>query len=765
MIFKFIKISCFNKTMDELKKELASKKLKKLQNETKPVIIIEPKGQKPDKNKIKNLKQIKQDIQEDKYIRAFFKSVPSITDEQLVQAFERFGSDSKANWSRKRLFTKIITKIPSEFYRELAETYITQDTKNLEDVYASFVEKPIVSVAIKKKEELIDQKYDELQIKEIADKNEKARLKKIQDLVFGDDDSDDDYVQPLKPSRPKSQTKIVEFGPNGEFIEVELPVKTPKKIVDPKYIDKNCLDSRYYMPWIQGIVLKTFIALPNGGIIDKTSQIHKYVNVNSKTRTKGDVNWYPINNKFSLLMCNINSYRRIQEGVVLTSFTENGEPVSLMVGYETNRGFLVQDEKMFLAEKEYEKERNSSLVEKIANILNNPITSKVEIFGIDKLSTTLHDIAPDITDYGVYKEGYIKKDTTYIVKAIETISKQTRTVREFLAKLGGVIVYLTTKLGHDIFKKRIREEYYLPEILVNLSASEKLPEIFDDPRVTQESKDYNTRFLMGELNYFISTNAQVLYKLEHPTESNKNIFYKQSFVGAKKEKKFDWKTACVNKDDVIDIPDEQIIYYREGENVYCLVIDEILDQISAGKNPTNPYTKRMLKSDFLTRFEELYSNKRKNKEISPVTTITPLPKIQNVEVILAPGLLNMIVKNILDCEQELIGEECKSLDNPPEIEENNLSPSLFSPKSEEELDDICEHCKKNCIDTTRKYKTIVENIDGFKTIYFCSSCCFEEHADWPKSRKKNNKKSSKKNSKKTEDGKKGGRNSIKERSK
>ena len=758
--------------MDKLRKELLAKKLSKLKTDNKPTVIMEQKPVKPGgKNKPKTAKQLKQDMEEDKSIRAFFKNLPNIPDEQLVQAFEIFGSDSKANWNRKRLFSKIITKLPLEFYQDLAESYIIQERKNLEDFYITFVETPTVAVAIKKKEELADQKYDELQLEELTKKKERDRLRKINLQLFGDDDSDDDYVKPSVPPGPKPQIRLVDVGPNGEFIDVEFPAKQPMKLDGSNYVDKMCLEYRYNLPWIQGIVTKTFIASPNGGIIDKTSDLYKYIETgkNSKTRQEVGANWYSINNKFSLLMCNNNSYKRIQDGNILTSFTENGEPVSLMIGYETTRGFIVQDEKIFLAEKDYKKERDSSLVEKITILLNSPVTSKVENFGIDKLSNTLHDIAPDITDYGIYKPGYTKTDTTYIVKAITTISKETSTVREFLSKLGGVIVYLTTKLGHDIFKKRVIEEYYLPEILVNLSAAEKLPEIFEDPRVTEEIKNYNTRFLTGELNYFISTNGQAIYMIEHSTERSKNIFYKASYDGTKKEKNLDWKSVCINKDQVRDIPDEQITYYKEDEKVYCLVIEEILEQISSGEKPINPYTKQTLRSDFLTRFKQLYSNKRKKDEIAPLKT-SPI-KTQKIEVILAPGLLNMIVKNILDCEQELTGQECKSLDNPPtrddeDDEDDNLS-NLFSPSSrldEEDTTNICEHCAKDLSCVKSEYKTKVVADGGFKTIYFCCSSCFEEHDNWPKTNKKKGKKSKKsKKSEKSEDGKKGGRNSTKER--
>ena len=754
--------------MDKLRKELAAKKLKKLQTDNKSDIILEPKPVKSSGKKPKNLKQLKQDQEEDKNIRTFFKILITLPTEDHRQTLERFGSDPKASWNRKRLFSKIITIIPKEFYQDLAELYIAQDKKDLDDFYDYFVATPSVAVAIKRKQEISDKEFDLTESKEFEKKKEIARLKKINKQLFGDDDTDDEYIGELPQQGPKLRTKLV--GPNGELVDIPEYKNNSKNIVNDN-IYKNCVYNRFSMPWINGIVNNTFIALPDGGIIDSKSNLNKYIftGKHQRIREENEVIWYLVNKNFSPLMCNYYSHLRVQDGNVLTAFTTNQrEQLNFMVAYETTRGFIIQDEEIFHAEQEYEKKRSSSLKEKILIFLDSPITSKVESFGVDKLSNTLNDIAPDITDYGIYKPGYSKTDTTYIVKAIKTIVEETITVREFLEKLGGVVVFLTTKLGYDIFKKRVRQEYYLPEILVNLSTAEKLPEIFDDPRVTEESKDYNAIFLKGELNYFVLNQAQMIYYIEHVSERHQNIFFRSSYDTREiKEKIPAWKSACVNKNDIIDIPDDQIIYYKEDDKVYCLVIKQVLEQISTGEIPINPYTNNILKTDFLKRFKELYSLKIKKDDIIPPITILTTPNTPQ-EVIIAPGLFKMIVKNIYDCEKELTGEQCPSIENPPDksndsddsgdSDDDNLS-SLFSPSSKKDNGgNICEYCKKECQGIESEYKTKIVEESGFKTIYFCCCSCFEEYDNWPKIKSKKRKKNKK-------DGKKGGRNSIKERQK
>ncbi len=46
----------------------------------------------------------------------------------------------------------------------------------------------------------------------------------------------------------------------------------------------------------------------------------------------------------------------------------------------------------------------------------------------------------------------------------------------------------------------------------------------------------------------------------------------------------EWKNACVNVNDVINIPDEDLIFYSDIEDqnsdVYCFPINELLDKFS-----------------------------------------------------------------------------------------------------------------------------------------------------------------------------------------
>jgi hypothetical protein len=731
-------------------------------------------------------KHIKKVMDEEVAVKEFFAQLIELPDADVLGALEKFSEDRNGAWGRQRFFVKLINILPDKLYKEFATDYIAQDRKNLEDFFKMFIERPRVAVAVRRKSEIGDEEFQKKIDLDKAAKAEKKRLQKIQAGLFGDDDDDDDPVQDKPLVVSKKQMKLVKIGLDGEIIDLVTPtppVKRPTATVFKQHIDQKCLERWNQVPWINGKVNTIYIAPVNGGI-------KEYISENSEKHLEGTTEWYPSNLEFKKLMCNNHSRSRTQDGNILTAFTRKGKPVLFKVAYDTNRGFIVQDEKIFNDEKIYLAQYRLTYQDKVKRILDGPIDASTEKIGVTKLSQALHHVAPDIKDYGIYGNNSMKNkyDTSYIIKAVETISNSTSTVREFFTKVADVIVYLTKMngVGHDIFKKRVQEEYYLPEILVNLSSSEKLPEIFEDPRVTIKVQENATRRIKQEINNFISEIGKTLYQLQHPTERVHGGGGHQFEIRIGKVEK--WKTTCVNKDDVINIPDEQIIYYEEGKAIYCLTIPSIMEQIVTGNDPVNPYTQVPLTEAFVTRFQELYSLDLKGKGYGAVDDIkpkTPTPNIPPQSPTLAPGLLNLIVKNIMECEEELTSEtlgedgKCKGLDGKPDtpgddgaVVVEQITPGstpgedLFKSDSDSDSDknspgvvkgDICQYCKKK-VDPKKCLKTKVDGDEGFQTVYFCCFQCFENQDYWPKKR-------SRKRGKRKKSSKKGGRNSGKERKK
>lgn len=745
-------------------------------------------------------KGIKRQMEEDIAIREFFTKLADIPDNQILSELEKFAFDRKGSWNRQRFFTKMINTLPTKLYKEFATAYVNQERKNIEDFYNLYIERPRVDVAIRRKNDLLNAEFQQ----QIEITEDEKSLKKIQDEILGDEDTtttdEDDKLPPKKPITPKSKLKLklVKIGEEGKIIKVLTP-STPKKPQRPlvkkfkPFVDVKCMENQRSLPWIQGRVDATYIA----PVLD--SNIDEYILSSGKTRKEGNTTWYPANRRFSELMCNNYARSRVQDGDVLTAFTHKGKSVRMKVAYDTNRGFIIQDEVIFQSEKEYLAESRLTRGDKIKKIMSYPVNAVVEKLAVEKLSQELHKVAPDIKDYGIYDfDDFTKNkyDTAYILKAIETMVESSTNTKNFLTKLAEVVVFLRPMqdVGNQIFSKRIQEEYYLPEILVNLTDAEKLPEVFDDPRVSERERNNAIRRIQQEIDYYVSKLGETLYRIKNPTERAPYLPEGHRFTQNVRVE--EWKSVCVNKEDVADVPDAQVIYYKEGEEVYCLTIPQIFEQIINNEKPKNPYTQNILPEGFINRFKKLYSIDLKKKgyvsiETTP-TVKTPTPKTPTPSPKLAPGLLNMIVNNIIQCEQELVAEElgedgkCVGLDQGPNnddtksdegvrIVEQDINPinptmeELFgSDTSDEDIHDfpnatnnteICNYCKKK-VDPKKCLKTKVDNKAGFDTIYFCCFKCFENYDLWPR-----NKSKKRKNSKKSYNGKKNGRKSSKERSK
>ncbi len=786
--------------MEELRKKLKAKKQVSKQVDVMEVVEQKPPKGKKDK-KVKSIKEINKSIQEDKDIRKFF---AGITGEDDVEVIKRSFKQFSYGKSSKKVLDNVIDKLPEDLYKDFITEYLDQDSKNIQDFYDIYTNKSSVKAAINKKIEDADKKYDE-----------KKRLQQINLALFGDVSSDEEEIsleyKPKKSTkkieylseiggsmvgeeeeltfdddllsrlstkdRERRKVKIAEFGEGGEIIEV----KSPRKVVttqdeDKEEYDIKCIVDRRNIPWIKDAVLRTYVAQ-----VDEDYPIDKYVSDYKKSREEQGYTWYPANNAFIKLMCNHNSSARSQKGQIHTAFTNDGKKVNIMVAYETNKGFIVQDESVFNAEKQYERDQTLSIRQKLELLLDEPLNSETQEVGVYILSGLLHSIAPTISDYGIYKQDYVKRDTSYILKAIETISNSTQTNREFLTKLAGVVIYLQPridKLGSSVFKKRVQEEYYLPEILVNLSTIEKLPEVFENPRATDKAKEYATRLIKEETDLFVLDSVYTLFSQNNVSMKRQNIVYRPLFDIALPPKIDKWKSACVNKDDVAGIPDEQTVYYTEDDDVYCLVIDDIVKQIIDSKTPVNPVTKQKLDKTFIKRFTDVYNGyiakyktniEQKEEE---KTVKSPLKK----EKELAPGLLDMIIDNIKTCEDEVYDSENgddKGLDKDKKCKGLNKSLKKKRQAEEEEVDEVdeiedevedvegggfsplsqytavCENCKDN-VDGVKCLKTKVKDGDSFKTINFCCFNCFEKYDTWPKMAKKMN-------------GKKGGRKGTKER--
>lgn len=748
--------------------KLREKLKKQKQKIEKPVII--PGAEKPEYPAAKTAKDRKKANKEEEAVREFFAGLEVIDDGDIVMEIEKFAKGPNAPAGRSRFFEKFVNLLPETYFKEFARTYVAQEGRKLEDYWKYFVERPTVALAIQKNMKNIEEQQR-------LDLEEKKRLKNIQKKLFGEM-SDDSSISigstPVIPDKSPQPPVMVAVDSKGNLTQIKSKTTpTPKK--SRPIFNEECIDAYITMPWINARVDGIYIS-PVAG-----TDITPFV-IAGITEENNGVIWHKTNASFSKLLCNAHFRSRTQDGDVHTAYTKRGEPVRMKIAYKTNRGFIVQDEAIFNAEKEYINEKSMTEEQHLQKTLAGPVTNEIEQIGMKELSRVLHSVAPDIRDYGQVD----KYDTAYNMKAIETISNSTRTVKEFFTKLADVLIYLETDdLGHEIFRKRVREEYYLPEILVNLSPSEKLPEFFDDPRVEQEKRDILARRLHNNIRNFVHRMALLVYRTRDPTKRVRNIGRAPMIKVIPRVE--EWKSVCVNREDVINEPDDQIIYYKEDDQVYCLIIRDIMQQIAVEDEPKNPYSGKPLNKGFVERFGQLYNLdlKRKGygnnltpKKTTPTPPKTPTPTPTPT---LAPGLLNMIVNNIKECETEInegkLGEDgkCPGIEGESDSDESinevvsgsnetsdldalldsdspEFSPKRETPKGQFISGNVCQQCKKK-IDPEKALKTKID-LDKFETAYFCCFKCFEKYDAWPRNKSKKHKNKS--------NGKRG-RNGTKER--
>jgi hypothetical protein len=297
--------------------------------------------------------------------------------------------------------------------------------------------------------------------------------------------------------------------------------------------------------------------------------------------------------------------------------------------------------------------------------------------------------------YNENKEN--KYDTAYIREAIKTILNDAPTsARAFFSRLGDTIVYLQgEEIGHGLFRKRVAGRYYLPQALVTLSQEEKLPEVFEGPRTTQQERMRVASRIRIEVAAFVTGIGKELYAIDNPGERKQTELSEGPLPTLPRVA--EWKSACVNREQIEDVPDAQIVYYKEKNAeypqgaVYCLVIPDIMEEIISDRTPTNPYSGLPLSKAFIKRFTAIYELEA-GKEATPKVTGGETPKavVEKPVVELAPGLLRMMITNITSCEAELDGGDlvngkCPALDRPPEADEED------DEEDDEEEDDEEDH--------------------------------------------------------------------------
>ena len=328
---------------------------------------------------------------------------------------------------------------------------------------------------------------------------------------------------------------------------------------------------------------------------------------------------------------------------------------------------------------------------KILDILKSGVTDEIKNLGKEKLFESIISVSPYKSEYEdakqylrlenaeyklvEYKEKIMIKmfkDPNYISNIIDEIDKyvenSSSSVEEFAKILGEIIIYILPieNVNNDMFVKKLLSGYYLPSVLYNLSAIEKLPEVFENDYVSHDIKKEVANNLHILLDQFIRNFANDIY-------ITKNLYTLKNIPRPKYSQiaKFPKIKSCENSEDVINILPNDIIRYVDTGKIYCFSIKNIVENNLI----INKYTGKHFTKEFIKIVNETY----KISDVKNKKNVT-----ENV-VELAPGLLEYIEKDL-----GLIRENIFDLFSNYENEKIMKFNYVLKKKSDKEEEDVEE---------------------------------------------------------------------------
>jgi hypothetical protein len=527
----------------------------------------------------------------------------------------------------------------------------------------------------------------------------------------------------------------------------------------------KCMDKYNQYNWIDGKVTGVWLSTVNGGI-PKNEYIYKDIYIEEE-----GILWYQANSKFFSLQCNSYKKDRVQKDDILLSYTQAGKPIKLKVAYTVvgnkysdktrivktsdgrmvKRTFIIQDELLFRKENDFDRRTRQTDADRIQDILNTSVTERTANYSMKKLSDALLSIAPMKNDYGIIhidSRGIktVDYNTPYIQILMASLRQgQEQTNKELFTKVASLLVFINMPESKT-FRKNIEQEYYLPDILSTLSPSEKFPEAFQDPNASVKFLDELTANINNKIYKLVRDMASSEYQSLDPTQSKRSNPFGVDFTrSVKTRKRID---ACSNKDRVNGVSEQEIVYYKENDKIYCFTIDELYNQIIIQKDLTNPDTGKQFDNSFIDRFTQMYNKKlssdgllteffQKKYGFDMDELVKDKEKVDTIkynQTIIALNLWDLISDDLGELENQLSNEnpaDDEEIDENRE-EERREAEVIQGTRESVEIDekDACEYCKNHMADES--IKSIILNGDESRIIKFCSFKCFENKNDWNK---------------------------------
>ena len=562
--------------------------------------------------------------------------------------------------------TDMVIKILN--YEERVASLISTEDAEKEKIIEKIIEKTgesFSSYSVWSIEEL-NKKIKELNDENYGYTEKEQLLKKLSGIVDIKSDKYNNVKSWSIKKLVKTLKKVggIDLERQPSITSGDMPIPSGAMPVE-NYTFVKCIREYKLFKWINGKVTGIWLESPVSKEAFDTYSEYIFPDIFIEENGKS---WYQANNKYFELHCNKYKNYRIQDGDILTCFTnektelnfkvgytvtgstegnthtvtqmvseirydDDHKPIKTMIPKTVKRTFIIQDEAMFKKEKEESKKSNQSDEYKANELLNSYVTEKSKQLVAQTISKALKEIAPMKNDYGIININtkIIDFNTPYMqVLMNNLVTNAEQTNRELFTKAADILVYLTIPEAKT-FRHNIEMEYYLPDILARLSPIEKFPEAFeqvingsnskllskkcvidgDDIKCTIQAKDEVSDKYINYTTSIINNkimkivNYLGLKSIHNPLHKNVTTIYENSYFSIKTYKRI---SACANKNRVLKANPEEIVYYKEKDSIYCFTVDELYNQFING-NFTNPETDIQFNTAFVQRFNELYNKK------------------------------------------------------------------------------------------------------------------------------------------------------------
>jgi len=527
---------------------------------------------------------------------------------------------------------------------------------------------------------------------------------------------------------------------------------------------KKCEDTIIHPPWLGFNSVGLFLSP-----LENDNSISEYIS------EKGDISsaeWYHPNEKFWKLL---NETKRTNTGDITSLTTSEGNVYKFRMAYKdrnTNK-YVVFDNEIAKKEYEYKSEEKISETKIVNDILNSQIDRNTieTIEGI--LSVNFFAIASD-TD--LYQR---KNDETsnYIKILVETMKNKAENSNLSLitdtARLLTAIQFSISDKGSQIFVDRIKNEYYLPQILAKLNNFELFPEIYQeyDGKRGEDTKS----IINDQIEKQKIVIAKLIYKNKNPNTSKFKRINITSFMPKDVVNGF---VPCMGDK---SIENYRVIYYVDTDDNknYCFDIEKLHSQfrsgnftnINSGKQFNQTFIDHVLsyqikqkvdKSSYDTEDEKNAEEREEMTELFPdlfkfvEEELRYRENNQNSEKSPTPDAASDDSSDELSEEEILEISDTKSKDDEDDSgsesdeekkQTNDEDDDLDSELSEEEIqeiesetefdgespppvktvsfkeDNVCANCKNK---TSCNFKTKIKRGNNFQTVCFCCVKCFED---------------------------------------